>query len=54
MHRVIQRAQWFTSGVLALALSMGYYLYGLPFISKVKFQWWVWTTEWQDLLKFNF
>jgi hypothetical protein len=53
MYRVIQRAQWFTSGILACSVATGLYIYGLPFISKVRFQWWVWSSEWSDLLKFN-
>ncbi len=54
MYRVIKRTQWFTSGILFAACSTGLYIYGLSFITKVKFQWWVWTAELSDLLKFNF
>jgi hypothetical protein len=54
MYQVIKRAQWFTSGILFAAVATGYYIYGLGFFAKVKFQWWVWTAEWSDLLKFNF
>jgi hypothetical protein len=51
MYQIIKRAQWFTSGVLLTAVATGLYVYGLPFISKVKFQWWVWTAELSDVLK---
>jgi hypothetical protein len=51
MYRVINRAQWFTTGILFSSVALGFYIYGLPFISKVRFQWWVWTTELSDILK---
>ena len=54
MYQSIKRAQWFTSGVLVTAVAAGYYIYGLSFIGKLKFQWWVLSSEWADLLKFNF
>ncbi len=54
MYRIIKRAQWFTSGVLATAVAAGLYIYGLSFIGKLRFQWWVLSSEWADLLKFNF
>ena len=53
MYRVIQRTQWFTSGILFSTVATGLYIFGLPFISKVRFQWWVWSGEFGDLLKFN-
>jgi hypothetical protein len=53
MYRVVNRAQWFVAGVLTSAATFGFYIYGLSFIGKVKFQWWVWTCELTDVLKFN-
>jgi hypothetical protein len=51
MRRLMLRARWFTLGVLASACAAGFYIYGLGFIAKVRFQWWVWTSELADVLR---